>query len=37
MRKGWILENYPQTREQGLEMLAAGAIPKHCGKPPVIA
>lgn len=30
VRKGWILENYPQTREQALAMLSAGAIPKHC-------
>jgi hypothetical protein len=32
VRKGWILENYPQTREQALALLSIGALPKHCGK-----
>jgi adenylate kinase len=28
-RKGWILENFPQTREQSLALLASGVMPKH--------
>jgi len=29
VRKGWILVDYPQTREQGLAILSNGIIPKH--------
>ena len=32
MRKGWILENLPETRAQALAILSSGIIPKHTSK-----
>jgi adenylate kinase family enzyme len=29
VRKGWILENFPQTRAQALALQTAGILPKH--------
>ncbi|CAL1545587.1 unnamed protein product [Lymnaea stagnalis] len=30
MKKGWILEGFPRTREQALAMQESGIFPKHC-------
>lgn len=32
IKKGWVLEGIPQTREQALCMQENGIFPKHCGK-----
>lgn len=32
MRKGWVLENFPETREQALALVSIGVLPKHTGK-----
>ncbi|CAF0826696.1 unnamed protein product [Brachionus calyciflorus] len=29
VRKGWILENFPETRPQALALLSSGIFPKH--------
>lgn len=29
VRKGWILENFPETRAQVLALLTHGVLPKH--------
>ena len=29
VRKGWLLVDFPETREQSLALLACGVIPKH--------
>ena len=29
VRKGWILSDFPQTKEQTLAILSNGIIPKH--------
>lgn len=31
IRKGWILEGFPETREQAISLLSIGVIPKHTG------
>ena len=31
IRKGWVMEGFPQTREQAIALQAAGITPKHCG------
>lgn len=31
VKKGWVMEGFPQTREQAIAMQAAGISPKHCG------
>jgi adenylate kinase len=32
VRKGWILENFPETRTQSIALLSAGVLPKHTSK-----
>jgi len=30
VKKGWVMEGFPQTREQALALQAIGVFPKHC-------
>lgn len=30
VKKGWVMEGFPQTREQAIALQAAGIYPKHC-------
>ncbi|KAK3087522.1 hypothetical protein FSP39_006998 [Pinctada imbricata] len=30
VKKGWVMEGFPQTREQSLALQAVGISPKHC-------
>ena len=32
VKKGWVMEGFPQTRHQALALQAQGIYPKHCGK-----
>ncbi len=32
VRKGWVLVDFPETREQALAILSNGVIPKHSSK-----
>lgn len=32
VKKGWVMEGFPQTREQAQALQAIGIYPKHCGK-----
>ena len=32
VKKGWILEGFPQTRQQALALQELGIYPKHCGQ-----
>ena len=31
VKKGWVLDSMPVTREQVLELSVRGLYPKHCG------
>ena len=31
VKKGYVLEGFPQTREQALALQSVGIHPKHCG------
>lgn len=32
VKKGWVMEGFPQTREQALALQSLGIYPKHCGR-----
>jgi len=32
VKKGFVMEGFPQTREQVLALQSIGISPKHCGK-----
>lgn len=32
VKKGYVLEGFPQTREQALALQSVGIHPKHCGR-----
>lgn len=32
VKKGYVLEGFPQTREQALALQSMGIHPKHCGR-----
>lgn len=32
LKKGWVMEGFPQTREQALALQSIGVHPKHCGR-----
>ncbi len=31
VKKGWVMDGIPETREQALELQVQGIYPKHCG------
>ena len=31
-KKGWVLEGFPETREQAMALQINGVYPKHCSK-----
>ena len=31
IKKGWVMEGFPHTREQALALQSAGIYPKHSG------
>ena len=31
VKKGWVMDGFPQTRDQALALQAKGISPKHCG------
>lgn len=37
VKKGYVLEGFPQTREQALALQSMGIHPKHCGRENAIA
>lgn len=37
VKKGYVLEGFPQTREQALALQSVGIHPKHCGRENVFA
>ena len=32
VKKGWVMDGFPRTREQALALQAKGISAKHCGK-----
>ncbi|XP_074646673.1 adenylate kinase 8-like isoform X2 [Tubulanus polymorphus] len=36
VKKGWVLEGFPQNREQALALVTAGIYPKHCEAPDTV-